>query len=229
MDRYKVHLDLVLRFVPPMTCHGDGISLKRVVELPFPPCNGLGLFAKDLEQCPEPVGMNLTDVIWDLDREVFLAKTAIDMEMPLADIVVEIRSWIESGWKLGSFLDDYETDQETQREPPVEITGDDCSFDGERTESWPSKKPSKRPQAFNVLFQATIRKMVEIHNNVSVAYAMAKTHQFFTEEEVKRSHAKDVLRFRNICYEFDQMPIDGQVKWMKRIKRTYPRLEQLLR
>lgn len=229
MDRYKIHLDLVLRFVPPMVSHGEGISLTRIVELPFPPFNGLGLFARNLELCTEPVGMNLTDVIWDLDRELFLAKTSIDMEMPIADIVVEIRTWIESGWRLGSFLDDYDTDREKQREPSVEIAGDDCSFEGERTDLWPRMRPSKRPQAFNVLFQATVRKMVEIHNNIAVAYAMAKTHLFFTEEEVKRLHDKDVLRFRDACYEYEQMPIDGQIKWIKRIKRAFPRLEQLLR
>lgn len=231
MERYQICLDLELHFVPPMMRHGSGVTLTRVIELPFAPFNGLGLFSKNLDECPEPMGMPLSDVVWDLDRQLFLAKTEIEMQLPIADIVVEIRCWVERGWRLGSFLEHYEEDEDNRREPRLSITGDDCVFDDEHSEmaDWPKRKPQKRPAAFNVVFKAVVRKMVELHNHLPAAYAMSKTQQFFVEDKWKTTREKDERRFRDLYYEFESMPFDKQLRWMTKIKTTYPRLEQLVR
>lgn len=169
--------------------------------------------------------------MWDLDRQLFLANTELELQLPIADIVVETRCWVERGWRLGTFLGYYEEDEDDRHEPRLSVKGDSCVFDDERSEKadWPKRKPRKRPAAFNVAFKAIIRKMVELQNNLPTAYAMTKTQQFFVEDDWKKARGKDALKFCELCHEFESMSFDLQLEWMTTIKRTYPRLAQLVR
>ena len=100
----KVELDLHLVFQPPMDDSSDGIIITRTIELPFTPFNGLRVFSRVWEDGPEPYGLELTDVLWEMDRAVFLAKTRHTwVDLPIAFIPHEIRDWLGRGWRWGSY------------------------------------------------------------------------------------------------------------------------------
>ena len=72
---YRVDLDLILRFVPPMSEIGAGIRLTRSFDLPFPPTEQIAMFSKEWEGHEDPFGFALRRVTLDLDRQRFLAET----------------------------------------------------------------------------------------------------------------------------------------------------------
>lgn len=103
---YTLHLDLHLKFVPPMSKHGLGIVLTRAVQLPFVPASSLRIAGASLDEHGGPSGFGLEELTWDVDREVFSASTQIIChDEPLALIPDAIRSWLEMGWELGSYAD----------------------------------------------------------------------------------------------------------------------------
>ena len=105
---FKVDVDLDLIYDPPFAAATRGIVVNRTIELPFPPYNGLRVFARDWEKGSEPIGLKLDDVIWDMDRQTFLAVSkSISEDFPIACIPSEIRYWLDAGWKWGSFRNRY--------------------------------------------------------------------------------------------------------------------------
>jgi hypothetical protein len=76
---FKVEIDFVVTFVPPMSQHSRGITLTRAIELPFHPSRDVNIFGRDLmEDGSEPMGIKFKDIIWDMDRQVFFAKTYLE-------------------------------------------------------------------------------------------------------------------------------------------------------
>ena len=89
---FSVDVDLVLRFVPPMDNHSDGIRLTRTIELPFPPAEDISIFSKEWEGEDFPLGYVLKNVTWEIDRDRFLADTLLSVTgTPIAMIPFEIR------------------------------------------------------------------------------------------------------------------------------------------
>lgn len=223
---YTVELDLHLRFVPPMSEHGRPILLTRTITLPFPPFKGLCVFSKHIDECPEPEGLSLRDVLWDMDRSVFLATTAMsDHGCPFQQIPEAILGWISRGWKLGSNRDRYVPAE------PDETDGDTVSLDdGPEYPDDLHKVPfRKRPKEFNRVFKAMIRQLAESFE-LDVAYAMDETGMFF-EETVLWDSSKatpDERKFRDLKHAFRQLPDDEQLAWRERVIR-YRSLESVVR
>jgi hypothetical protein len=121
---FRVELDMHLYFVPPMDEHGAGIIVTRIVDLPFPPFNGLAIHGKTMSECPDPLGFRLEDVTWDVDRSVFLARTSlISQKFPFSYIADEIAAWIGRGWRLDSYADPYQQQDDDDLE--VQNDGDE--------------------------------------------------------------------------------------------------------
>ena len=100
---FKLELDLLLYFVPPMDERGQGIRLTRSLELPFPPINGLYLSGIAMDDPPTPMGCRINDLTWDLDRQVFMATTQLtNHDFPIATIPDEIGSWIDADGDSGA-------------------------------------------------------------------------------------------------------------------------------
>ena len=106
---WTVELDMHLVFEPLMDDEGPGIVVSRTVELPFPPQDGMRLYSRNWDMCwvDGPHGFELRDVIFDIDRQIFLAiARAEHVGFPLANIDGEVQWWLERGWKLGSCRDE---------------------------------------------------------------------------------------------------------------------------
>jgi len=71
--RFTHELDLHLHYSPPMPESGSGIVVTRELHLPFVPHERLLIFSKAIDDCPDPMGFCIKDVVWDIDREVVLA------------------------------------------------------------------------------------------------------------------------------------------------------------
>jgi hypothetical protein len=228
---FALELDLSILYVPPMSSHGRGITLTRRVELPFPPYDGLAIHSKQLDYCQEPLGFRLTDVVWDMDRQVFVATTSMESQMPLAEIGEDIASWQLLGWKVGSYLDPYTSAADREDEDLTETLDADslaaAEVEEEARENLPALPARRRPKAFNRLFRALVRKMAELHNNSAVAYAMWKTQRYFDEEARKECASPAVKAFEAAVRAFDDLSSDEQFEWVERLKRRYPRLDRV--
>jgi hypothetical protein len=224
---FKIELDLVVYF-PPMEEHGQGVRFTRGIELPFIPSAEIAVHSMKMEECPEPLGIALRDLIWDMDRQVFLATTKLIDNVPMAMIPRSICGLIDRGWRLGSWMDTYREDEpvETKVAQPVSLEDID-DWDEDEAEEWPGKRPSNRPASFNTIFGAMIRTMAELHNNSSVAYAMDKTKRFLHEDQLKQDFTFR-QRWGNLCWEFARMSMDQQIRWCDRMIRKYPSLAQLV-
>lgn len=218
---YRVELDLVLHFVPPMNDNGDGITFTRTIELPFPPCKEIAIHSKHIDgETFPPIGFKLKDIIWDADRQVFLATTYVIFQgTPLAEIPDELALWLDLGWKLGSYADQYKHVLEDDDDGETE-TNSDAEEDEEK---WQTLRPNKRPKTFNQIFKGLIRKLAELDNNCSVAYAMAKTQQYYEDTE-----SPEGKEFAEAVKEYTELSWDDQAKWRDNIQRRYPRLERLI-
>jgi hypothetical protein len=105
---YKLELDVALKFDPPMRDDSPGILVTRTVDLPFIPFEGLALYSGSWDGWPEPRGLKLQDVVWDVDRGTFLATSVSAVEgMPIASIPAELSDWVGRGWRFGSYNDTY--------------------------------------------------------------------------------------------------------------------------
>ena len=226
---FRLELDLRLHFLPLMHVTGRAISVTRTIELPFAPREDLAIAGQQLDECPEPMGFRLKDLTWDMDRKVFLAHTRFLLhDHPIAMIPDEIARWIALGWHLGSLMDAYQDPNQSDSDDDGTEVVEDGIDDWEVMERWPSMTPRSRPAHFNKLLRAVVRTMVELDNNVSVAYAIFKTKRFFTETEQKDYDSPAVKQFRKAESEYFAMPFEQQLAWQKRIKRTYPRLKPLI-
>jgi hypothetical protein len=225
---FKVELDLSLYYDPPMEDHGGGIVVTRTLELPFPPTPDLAVWSMEMDECPEPMGFKLDDLVWDMGRQVFLAKTQISSSgLPMAMIPYEVRSWVDRGWRLGSWMDSYRQDEAAEtsdRKVPSETP----HWDDDDMERWMTCRPADRPENFNKVFDAMVRTMAELHNNWSAAYAMHRTKLFFDEADMKDNESAATKKWLSAKREFIEMPIDKQIAWQERVIRKYPSLSAIV-
>jgi len=227
---FTLHLDLHVHFVPPMTETGKGLVLTREVQLPFAPVNGQRIFSRAFDECPYPGGCQLEEVVWDTDRQVFLASSVlICHDFPMPEIPGIVRTWIDMGWRLGSYLDTYPApDDEASDETnatPLSIDEDEWA-DAERAHllTWKKRTPS-----VNRILKALIRHMVETYDNETAAYAFDATGRYFSESDVRERVMKDphVDKFAAARRAYVEMSSVQQEKWRRRTRR-YPSLEQLI-
>jgi hypothetical protein len=228
---YTVHLDFVLRYLPPMADIAHGIRLTRTFELPFPPTEKMLVFSKEWEGQDDPMGYVLKEVTWDIDRSCFLADTELSSSgVPIALIPLDIRRIVDFGWRFGSFKDGYETDRRRVRKrkklPRLRIR----DWDDDEVTAWETAKKKSRPKEFTIVLQAVASTMAELHNNSRVAFAMLKTGGYV---DVPRQTALDQLtafqrKFAAALDAFDSKTSDQQWGWAESVQRRYPRLNEVV-
>ena len=54
---------------------GNGIELTRNIQTPFVPYNNLAICGQQIDVASDPDGFIIKNVVWDMDRELFRAKT----------------------------------------------------------------------------------------------------------------------------------------------------------
>lgn len=228
MPMHKVEVEFRHIFTPLMDEHGAGISLLRTIELPFVPTSELAVYSREFDPTPVPVGLVLKEIVWDMDRQVFLAKSSlIDSGLPIAMIPHELKSWIDLGWRFGSHDETY--DPEPSEKPtnlpslaPPEIEDDEVM------DRWPMERPAKRPAEFNLLLKAMVRTMAELFNNSDVAYAVYKTQMFFSEEQLKENRSAATDRWRKAWSDFHDLASEQQLAWRDRVMRRHPHIVQFV-
>ncbi len=232
---YSLELDLELYFVPPMEDFGNGVALTRTLDLPFVPHSGLIVFGRELDDCPVPGGIPLKDVTWDVDRRVFLAKSTVALQdWPIVAIPDEIGQWVYRGWRLGSYLEQYEEDEDRLDVGGPELDIDLTAYCMDE-DDWPELTKLQatchrsRPREFNILFQLVIRLMAERYNNLPTAYAMYKTQRFIAQRESGVPDDPAARQFRAAKQDFKAMAAEQQAAWIRKVKRKYPSLPTVVR
>jgi hypothetical protein len=232
---FTLLLDIGQVFVPPMKESSNGICLTRKLELPFAPFNGLSLNGAELREVPEWSGHELKDITWDIDRQVFLAKAKlIHVNLPIPYIADEIRSWLNRGWKLGSFEELYEADYEAylaSDETPVkpQEASDGKEAIDDNKEQWPSLPPKERPAHFNKLLMALVRQLAVEFSNLPTAYAMDKTKMYFTDEALRETPSPATEKFVAARDNFARLSRREQIDWAMKVAETHPRMDRVLK
>jgi hypothetical protein len=227
---YTLELDLVFRYIPPMNEIGGGVHLTREFQIPFPPYNGLQICSQSMDLAPGLLGFVLKEVKWDVDRSRFLAHTELCChDVPMEEIPADLRSWVDLGWHLGSYTDQYEVQEEeldTNGSPEKSLA---CALaDEEAILRQVTFSPRKRSKELNKIMAALVRTMAESNNNLSVAYGMDKTKRFFTTDQIKDDDSMAAHQWVEAKREFEKMDWEGQEDWRDRVIRTHPRLDRII-
>lgn len=224
---FKLELDMSLRFVPPMLENSAGFVVTRTMELPFVPFDGLVVYSRQFTDHPDPeAGHKLENVTWDMDRKVFLAQTSLThVDLPMGYILQEIRDTLRRGWRLGSYADSYQEQEEaaTAIDEAIPVAHDDWKNE----ENWPSMAPSERPAHFNDTFGFLIGVMAVISNNPAVAYAMERTKRFFTEQQLKTDASAAAKKWLAAKSQYEAMSWEKQYAWQKRMAKKYAPFDRL--
>lgn len=209
---------------------GRGIVLTNRIELPFAPTEDMMVTGRIFSDQPDPMGIPLKEVTWDVDRRMFLADIEqVNVDFPILLIPLELREWLERGWKFGSYVDEYDPPKRRKARSPEPIPDDAPDFDDAEADRLMTVPRSKRPAYYNALLLAIVRQMAIIDNNCSVAYAMQKTEMFFKDSESQAaSQSPEQKRFFAAAEAFRKLPFEKQWQWRNRIIRKNPRLEQFV-
>lgn len=231
---FTLELDLIITYTPPMSDNGGGIHLTRELQLPFPPYTDLRICSGRMDQAPGPMGFILKDVVWDIDREVFMAHCEMNsLDLPMENIPADLKAWIDLGWRIGSYNDRYDNEDEEGEEQTETLDDDDAPFgtdpEFERQLERPMLPPRERSKRLNLVMRALVRTMVEVHNDESVAYAMDKTKRHFTEHQLEHNDSVHAKQWCNARNEYLEMGWKKQCDWQDRIMRTHPRLDKLVK
>lgn len=227
---YTVELDVHVVFVPPMEDNSDGIVMTRSFELPFPPHEGLSIYHGGWEGIPDGSGFVLKDVVWDVERELFLASSRSGHHnFPIAGIAAELSDWIGRGWRFGSYKESY--DAAVDHSGPGRLAKEACKLHetSNNYEVLHTLPPDERPAAFNALMKALVRHMARSYHDAADAYAIDKTGRCLKSKEMTFGIAMDPASReyldRRLAYE--RLDVDGQIEWMRGTEK-YPKIESLV-
>jgi hypothetical protein len=87
--------------------------------------------------------------------------------------------------------------------------------------------PQGRARAFADAIKATVRLMVEVNQNPTLAYAIDKTDRIITTENMSFLSEEELDEWNTACDEFDAMSWQEQYAWVNRILGTYPKIGEL--
>jgi hypothetical protein len=143
---------------------------------------------------------------------------------------VDIITWLEQGWRLGSFEEVYEDESDKPKRERTPKTVEMHSYDdlGDEAEHWPTMDPRSRPPAFNQFLRALVREVARLCNNWPIAYAIDQAKVFFTEKQLQGNEARSASKFRDAVRRFEGMPFDQQYDWCEKVISKNPRLENIL-
>ena len=223
---YTLELDVHLCFTPPMVTYGGKIVLTRATELPFVPTDGLAIFSTRFDECPDPMGLKLENVVWDMDRNVFLAQVEhLVMEEPFPLIIEDIRGWIGRGWKLGSYRDQYDPEKKPEVVVPKPYHLPKRLGNELEMVAWPILPARSRPPYFNDAFGILTRVLVETNNAPDVAYAMHHTQTYFADaEQTERVRSPAATRYWHSLQDFRKLSPKKQSRLLDEIIAAYPSL-----
>lgn len=225
MPLYTLELDLELHFDPPMDDRGPGIVLTRTISLPFPPTDKLILYSSKMDECPEPGGWCLTDLTYDIERDVFLARTFGSYGgFFFREILDVLRAHVERGWRFGSYLDKYRQPEPVQDEDQAWVPWDQVGCERDEV---PGKSARTRSREFNRLFGGLVGAMASLRNNLAVAFAMDKTKRFFDSDELK-DDSPAVKKWVAACDEYQSMKEDARERWREAAEKRYRSLQRLV-
>jgi non-ribosomal peptide synthetase component F len=230
---FRLDVELSIHFTPLMDERGRGIALVRTFELPFAPTEGTCLTGAALNPySASPEGFPLKGVTWDIDRNLFLAHIGlVCCDHPLAFIPDELRAWVRCGWRFGRLEDDYAPPEKAARSgtgAPSD-SGDSAGEDWEdEAELLPTLPARRRPKRFNKLMRALVRELAGAYNNSDIAYAIDRTHFYFTDEQLKHEDSRAKKAFAAACAEFAELSADARNAWEDRVARTQPRLDRIV-
>ncbi len=224
---YTLHLDLKINFLPPMQEHGPGIVLTRAIKIPFPPHDGLILHSQAIDECSGPEGFMIKQVIWDIDREVFLARTElVDSGTPIGAIVYQIQNWLDRGWELGSYRDTY---PETVKPPPrPRGRRRRRKTDWDELERMQENRLPRRPEWFMDEFRAWVRFHVDNYSEFW-AFAMDQTGVVSPPCQYKRDGSENTAwnEWQTVLQGYGKLSDSDRQAWLRKVKR-YPRWTTLL-
>lgn len=227
---YQLELDLRVHYTPLMDEAGPGISLTRTIQLPFVPTSRVALTGASLERAV-PLGYRLKNIIWDVDRQVFLAHTEMGTHGdPIALIPDDLQSMLGEGWLIGSWRQYYDPDWKSS----IGINSKFSTLtwmryqDGE-LEAWETTASNKRPRKFNEMLRAIVRMLVGLHNNLHVAYAIYKTKIFVALNDDETPQTPEAKKFRAAMDKYLNLDDEKQFKWMARVRRECPTLADVSR
>ncbi len=215
-NRFRVELDLHLFFVPLMQETGNGIRLTRTLALPFPPNSKIMIGGRSIEgDCVPPLGYRMSDILWDVDRETFLAKTVTShYGSPVAFVPSDIETYVQDGWKIGSWQDFYDRDRKCPIGESLNVGKFDFDWEDEDELSLlETTRASKRPEQFNLLLSALVRMLFVLRNNEAVGYAMYKSKLFFQDEKSRSTE------FSRLVEEYCQMEDSEREKVRRNVLR----------
>ena len=214
--RFRVELDLHLYFTPLMRQVGDGIVLTRTLDLPFPPNGKIMIGGKSIEgDCTPPLGYHLADIVWDVDRQVFLTNTVMCLDgTPLAFVPMEIEMQVDNGWKIGSWRKFYDRTWKSPIDTNLQASKFDLEWDDEEELYLLETTPStKMPEQFNQLFSAIVRMLFMLQNNESVGYAMYKSKMYFQDEKNRSPE------FSKLIDQYHNMEVSDREKVRRNVVR----------
>ena len=87
--------------------------------------------------------------------------------------------------------------------------------------------PQGRARAFADAIKATVRLMVEVNQNPTLAYAIEKTDRIVTTENMSLLSEEELDEWNAACEEFDTMSWQEQYAWVNRVLATYPTIDEL--
>lgn len=211
---FTLELDMILNYAYHFGDVGQ-VYLTCEIQLPFAPYPGLRIQSEKLDPAPGPDGPELWEVKWDADRARFMA----DMGMicdddPLDLVLIDLKIWIDLGWRFGSYKDWYIVKEATDGEP-VDPDAQDVPIE---------PPPSDVPP----VLLALIRNMVDRHYRPPIAYAMDQTHLYPTADEMENYNRDDRHRWPRAIRAFDAMTSQAQGSWTAKVKRSYPTLAELV-
>ena len=224
---FVLELDLHVYFEPLMNEHWPGLLFTRTIQLPFIPSTKIAVGGFSLEgECVPPLGYLPSDLIWDVDREVFLAITKASHQSLIVYLPDIIREYLEQGWRLGSWKQNYDNDFES----PIgeDFDAGDFAFEWDNEsdiENLETQPPTKRSPEFNRLLSALSRLLVQLKNNVSIAYAIYKTKTYFPPDRPGREQlkTKEAEAFREAVFQYQKMDGEHRLQAEKNILRRAAR------
>lgn len=149
-------------------------------------------------------------------------------DFPIATIPDELRMWIDRGWQLGSYHENYVQEDDDDEEEllesetlePDDFTASEDEWDD--LDKLPAAAPRRRPREFNRLMKALVREMANLFNNRAVAYAMDKTGRYFTEDQLKETETATTRKWRDALATWRNMSMREQITWHQTVTRRRP-------
>jgi hypothetical protein len=162
--------------------------------------------------------------VWDMDREVFLAETAVQEDTPIGMIATTYQDWIDRRWTPGSCQDPY---PDTISRPPAaryRRRHPSERMDFEELEDMQRTPDKHRPDWYVQEFRGVVRYLLD-RGRDDTAFAMDQTGMLRDPGEPHQFKKPDPLdvEWRQAMGAAGKLSPDQRKRWESKVRR-YPRL-----